>query len=186
MQKITKMNSDDRRQIEGWDRYHHTDYESQYQEILSALETCSIKEYIARVIKSQSNVHKRERFAYVLRNDENKIVAFVFFYLHRIDKGGHDMFIQSIVTHPKYRRQGHAKELLGTIFANPYEYIGERPHDVGGLVFRWNIESLKLFDNFAKFDEKPYLHNMYLLLKDYNTVERNARELYKNDNIKNN
>lgn len=183
MTKITKFNRDDRKQIESWDKYRVTPYDEQYQEILDVLEAGSIKEYIDRVLKSQSKIHKRERFAYVLRNDENKIVAFMFFYLHRLENGGHDMFIQSIVTHPKYRRQGYAKELLGTIFANPYQYIGERPNDVGGFVFPWNIESLRLFDNFANFEEKPYMHKFYLIIADYNTVERNARQLYKNDNI---
>ena len=34
MTKITKFNRDDRKQIEGWDKYRVSPYDEQYQEIL--------------------------------------------------------------------------------------------------------------------------------------------------------
>ena len=184
MSQIKKFNSEYRKKLEKWDKFHHTNYEPEYQEILRALEADSIKGYIDRILKFQSEYKSNEVFSYVLTNDKNKIVAFTFFYLINRPDGKYDMFIQSIAVNPKYRKKGYATELLATIFSNPEKYIGQIPIDVAGFVFPWNIAGLTFFDKFANFERRMYRRKFYLIISDYKTVEQNSKSLLTNYDMK--
>lgn len=177
MNKIVKLDENLSKSIEQWDKYSGSKYNYEYNHILDALEAESIEKYLTRVKLSQSDLKDNERFSYVLINSENKILAFTFFYLQSRPDECYDMFIQSIVTNPKYMKQGYATELLATIFANPEKYIGTNPIDVGGFVFPWNKRSFAFFDRFAKFEKCFYKRKFYLIISDFKTIEQNSKQL---------
>jgi N-acetylglutamate synthase-like GNAT family acetyltransferase len=182
MLEITKFDDAARKEIEGWDKYNHSDYGNEYVDMVDALDADSVKEYIDRVLQTQSKYPPEEVFSYVLKNEKNKIVAFSFFYLYARSDEKYDMFIQSIAVHPKCRRKGYGQELLGRIFANPEKYIGEKPVDVAGLVFPWNTTSLKFFNQFAEFEKRRYQRTFYLIISDYEAIENNIKH-YKEDGL---
>lgn len=182
---IEKLTASAREEIEKWDetfRRNMYNWDNppknymEYGEILEYLDVASLKNYFERVTKNRIPYDEKDKFAYVVRSEDGEIAAFTLFVLHKREEVNRDMFVQSIVTNPKYRHMGYAKYLLGTIFANPIEHMGLKPIDVAGLVDVCNKKSLGLFDKFGEFEKRRYGKYMYCILKDYKTIEQNLNQ----------
>lgn len=185
--RIEKLTSSARKEIEMWDETFRRNiynwdnppkYYVEYGEILDYLDVADMKKYFERVTTNRIPYDEKDKFAYVLRNEDGEILAFTLFVLHKCEEVNRDMFVQSIVTNPKYRHEGYARYLLETILANPVEYMGLKPIDVGALVDRCNKKSLGLFDTFGKFERHPYGRGIFFILKDYKTIEQNLNESF--------
>jgi len=183
--RIEKLTSSVQQEIEMWDEQFKVTAENrnkppkhrvEYGEILDYLDVYSMKNYFDRVTRNRMPYDDENKFAYVVRARNGEVAAFTLFVLKIRTDVGKDMFIQSIVTNPKYRHKGYAKYLLETIFSNPMEYIGTKPIDVGALVDKWNDKSLNLFDKFGEFEKHKYGRYTFFIIKDYKSIEQTLSE----------
>lgn len=183
--RIEKLTDSAQKEIEMWDEQFKVTVENrgnppknraEYGEILDYLDVYSMKNYFDRVTRNRIPYDDENKFAYVVRAKNGEVAAFIFFVLKIRDDKGKDMFIQSIVTNPKYRNKGYAKHLIETIFSNPIEYIGTKPVDVGALVDKWNIKSLNLFDTFGEFEKHKYSRYTLFIVKDYQSIEEHIAQ----------
>ena len=167
--KINIMTQEDKEQILAWDDSLFSVYNANYSEMLDYLYAKSLRDYFDRIEERTSGrIAEENRFSFVLKNFEGRIVSFMLCYLMKRDDEKKDLFIQSIATHPHFRKQGYAETLLKETLLNLTEYTNEvTPIDVGCFVDKKNEKSFSLFSK-LNFEFMRYNNQLSRVLKDYN------------------
>lgn len=88
------------------------------------------------------------KLAYVAKNEDNKIVAWILLQAFELDSKEPEMFFQYIVIHPEFQHKGIGTEIAKQVFLTPENFIGVKPKHIFSYIHKENYNSQKLFQGF--------------------------------------
>ncbi len=94
------------------------------------------------------------QFSYVARNRDGKIVAWILLDCFDMTTSSPELFLQYLMIHPKYQHSHIGTQILNEILAKPEKYVGLKPSNFFGYIYKTNIASKALFEKFG-FEFKP-------------------------------
>ena len=109
--------------------------------------------YITQVSDPNYDPMEEDFLAYVMRDNEGKIVLFSIFNFRDLISHHNPVFIDTLVVHPEEQNKGYAKKFLTAVFENQEKFFGWKPDEFFTSFAPDNIAAKKLFSRFG-FDIK--------------------------------
>ena len=171
--RVQKLNKVSQLMISRWDK-EYKDSEN-YADILNYV--CAGG--VASLLKEMTNIrflHNDEvEYVYTLNGILGNVYAFSCMMMsedYEVDNG-RELYVQSIVVHPKYQGKGYGYKMLSTILSNPEKYLGEAPTNVRALIDKKNEHSFRLFNKLAEPIKTESVLCAKLITMDYDAISDN-------------
>lgn len=105
--------------------------------------------YITKTSQQDYDPMEEDFLAYVMKNEENKIVLFSIINFRDLLSHHNPAIIESIVVHPQYQNKGYATKFLTELFGDQNRFFGWKPNEFITSFSRENKAAKKLFAKFG-------------------------------------